>query len=96
MPLQMPPSHTMQNTHPHHAEHPSHTMQNTHPHHAEHPSTSCRAPFHTMKNTHPRHAEHASTPSKCPLTTYASRGKACLQIRDMGSLSACKSPVGTR
>ena len=70
----------------------SHTMQSTHPHHAEHPSTPCRTPFHTMQSTLPHHAEHASTPSKCPLTTYASRGKACLQIRDMGSLSVCKSP----
>ena len=51
-----------------------------------------KPPSHTMQSTLPHNAKHASTPSKCPLTTYASRGKACLQIRDMGSLSVLKVP----
>ena len=82
---------------------PFHIMQSTLPRHAEHASTPCRTPFHIMQSMLPRHAEHASTPCRAcfhtlqmPPHDIRQQGKACLQIRDMGSLSACKSPVGTR
>ena len=73
MPLQKPPSHIMQSTLPHHAEHPSipcrapfHTLQSTHPHHAEHPSTPCRTPFHIMQSMlpHPPNAPSRHTPAE--------------------------------